>query len=356
MNSTIKYVGMDVHDATISIAVRNTQGKLVMESTVATHAASILDFIHGLSGTVHVAFEEGAQSAWLYDLLFPHVAKVVVCDSRKTDLLKAGNKNDRVDGRKLSELLRGGLLSAVYHGENSLRILKEVVRSYSTLTEDTTRIMARLKAIFRGRAIACAGRRIYSPRQREQWLAKLSPPGLKFRAQQLYEELEAVQPLRRTARRAMLTEMRKFEVAQRLRTITPMGPIRVATFMARVQAPYRFRTKKQLWGYCGLGLETRVSAEYRVVKGQVERARKPVLIRGLNLNHNHDLKNVFKGAALTASTHPGPLYDFYQRLLAQGAEPAMARLTLARKIAAIALAIWKKGGTFDPKYLTQSAA
>ncbi|HEX7424100.1 MAG TPA: transposase, partial [Terriglobales bacterium] len=132
MKSTIKYIGMDVHQSTISVAVLDAEGKLVMQSVLATHAAAIVDFVHGLRGTLHVTFEEGTQSAWLYDLLVQHVAEVVVCNPRKNALLKAGNKSDQIDARKLAELLRADLLSPVYHGENSTRILKELVRSYST--------------------------------------------------------------------------------------------------------------------------------------------------------------------------------------------------------------------------------
>src|SRR5450759_2802188 len=174
MKSTIKYIGMDVHQSTISVAVLDAEGKLVMQSILATHAAAIVDFLHGLRGTLHVTFEEGTQSAWLYDLLVQHVAEVVVCNPRKNALLKAGNKSDQIDARKLAELLRADLLSPVYHGENSTRILKELVRSYSTLTEDTTRIMGRLKALYRSHAISCAGKKSYGKRHRQEWLQQCS--------------------------------------------------------------------------------------------------------------------------------------------------------------------------------------
>ena len=125
-----KYIGLDVHQTTISAAVLDSTGKLVMESILETKAATILQFAHGLRGSLHVAFEEGTCAAWLHDLLKPHVTKVLVCDPRKNSLLKAGNKNDRIDARKLADLLRTGLLSAVYHGENGLRTLRELARSY----------------------------------------------------------------------------------------------------------------------------------------------------------------------------------------------------------------------------------
>ena len=104
-----------------------------------------------------MTFEEGTWATWLYDLLKPHVTKVVVCDPRKNALLKAGNKSDRIDARKLAELLRAGLLRPVYHGETGLRTLKELGRSYLTISKDLARIMNRIKALYRSWSIPCAG-------------------------------------------------------------------------------------------------------------------------------------------------------------------------------------------------------
>src|SRR6516225_8955048 len=106
MSREVKYIGMDVHKEAIVIAVRNGSGKLVMESIVETKASSILQFIRGLQGELHVTWEEGTLAAWLYDLLKPHVHQVLVCDPRRNALLKEGSKNDKVDARKLSDLLR----------------------------------------------------------------------------------------------------------------------------------------------------------------------------------------------------------------------------------------------------------
>ena len=105
---SVKYIGMDVHKDTISIAVMNGEGKLVMECIIETKASTILQFIQGLRGDLHVTLEEGTWAALLYDLLKPHVSKLVVCDPRKNALLKEGNKSDKSDARKLTDLLRGG--------------------------------------------------------------------------------------------------------------------------------------------------------------------------------------------------------------------------------------------------------
>src|SRR5437879_12967750 len=131
-----------------------------MESILETKAATILQFVHGLRGSLHLAFEEGTCAAWLHDLLKPHVTKVLVCDPRKNALLKSGNKNDRIDARKLADLLRTGLLSPVYHGEHGIRPLKELARSYMAITRDLTRVMVRRTAIYRSWASPSPGEQV----------------------------------------------------------------------------------------------------------------------------------------------------------------------------------------------------
>src|SRR5437764_2978474 len=280
MSRDIKYIGMDVHKEATVIAVLNGSGKLVMESIVETKASSILQFIHGLRGELHVTWEEGTWAAWLYDLLQPQATQVLVCDPRRNAFLKEGNKSDKIDARKLADLLRTGMLRPVYHGEHGLRTLRELGRSYQTISQDLNRVMNRIKALYRGWSIPCAGTQVYAPRY----------------------------------------------------------------------------SKRQLWTYSGLGIETRDSAQYRFVRGQLQRAKKPQQIRGLNRNHNHEMKEIFKGAATRASCGVSPLRDFYVALLDKGMQAEMARLTLARKIAAIALTLWKKEQRFDAEQLKLQSA
>src|SRR5262252_9239120 len=91
-----KYIGLDVHQATISVAVLDSAGRLVMEAIVETKAETIPQCIDELHGT---------WAAWLHDLLKPHVTRVVVSDPRKNDLGEDGNRNDRHDSGELAELL-----------------------------------------------------------------------------------------------------------------------------------------------------------------------------------------------------------------------------------------------------------
>jgi transposase len=350
-----KYIGMDVHQASISVAVLDSRGKLIMECILETKAATILEFLEGLRGSLSVTFEEGTAAAWLHDLLKPQVSHLVVCDPRKNALLQDGSKSDRIDARKLAELLRGNQLSPVYHGEHGVRTLKELARTYLTVSQDLVRVMVRVKALYRSWAIPCSGKQVYAVRQRTLWLDKIAESGVRRRAEFYYQQLDALRTLRQQVRRDLLLESARHQASQRLRQIPSIGPIRAALLIALLQTPNRFRTKRQLWAYSGFGIETHDSGEHRYVNGELRRSKKKASVRGLNRNYNRDLKNLFKGAATQAAVQPGPLQEFYAALLAKGIRPEMARLTLARKMAAITLTIWKKGVNFDPTQLRRQA-
>src|SRR4051812_33883234 len=112
----IKYVAFDVHQATISAAVLNLEGKLLTQAVMQTDATAIRDFLRGLSGRIQLTFEEGSQAQWLYDLTRPLVTELIVCNPRRHHSLKRDNQSDRLDAHNLAVDLRAGLLKGVYHG------------------------------------------------------------------------------------------------------------------------------------------------------------------------------------------------------------------------------------------------
>ena len=166
-----------------------------------------------------------------------------------------------------------------YHGEHGTRTLKELARSYIT-TRDLTRVVNRLKAIYRSWGIPCAGKQVYAPRYRAEWPAKVSEAGVRRRAELYFQKFDALAALRQGARRELLAEARKHLTMRLLRQIPSIGRIRAALLIALMQTPNRFRTKRQLWAYCGLALRTYTSGEYRFVAGQLKRSRKVLAVRG----------------------------------------------------------------------------
>ena len=348
------YVGMDVHRATIAIVVLNGAGKVVERLTVETSAARVRSYLQQLKGKVFVTFEEGTQAQWLYDVVQPLVTAVIVCDPRHNKLLKVGNKSDRIDAQKLAELLRNGSLKAVDHRDHGMRALKELVRNYDCLVSDTTRVMNRLKAMFRRQAIACGGHEVYRQDRREQWLTKLTERGAQERARYLYRQLAALQQLRQEAKLAMLSEARRQGAYRCLMSVPRLGAVSVAQLLAVVGTPHRFRTKRQFWAYVGLAVVTTSTADMEVVAGILRRSRRPVATRGLNRNHNHLLKRVFKNAASSACQSE-PFQQSYELRLQRGMAPALARLTIARQLSALTLSLWKRGEQFQAERMKRQA-
>ena len=119
-----KYMGMDVHQAMTVVAVQDADGKVVLETMVPTEAGAIVRLVQSLSAPLRVTFEETTQAKWLYEVVRAHVTETIVCDPRRNKLLGEGSKADKVDARKLADLLRTGLLRSVYHGHEATRKLK----------------------------------------------------------------------------------------------------------------------------------------------------------------------------------------------------------------------------------------
>jgi len=349
-NQAIQYLALDVHQATVVACVRDENGAIVMRATVPTEERPILNLVRAAGPRVHVAFEEGTQAQWLHDLLQPHAERVVVCNMRGKS--EATNKSDRIDAAEVSERLRLGSLKTVHHGTTSVLTLKEFVRNYNSLVEDATRVMLRIKALFRARAIRVSGMSVYRPAERQTWLDRITTPGARFRAASLFEQLDLLLELRPKAKAAMIAEAKKQPGWKPLRSIPFLGDVRVAQLIAVMATPHRFRTKRNLWPYAGLAVVTRSSADQEFADGKLRRRSRAPRTRGLNRNHNPTLKSIFKGAATAAAAKPGPLKDIYEACVARGTKEDLAKVTLARKIAAIALHLWKKGDLWDSKKLT----
>jgi len=353
MKRTTKYVALDVHQAMTAASVREESGRIIARSILPTEEPALLEFFQGMRGAIHVTFEEGTQAQWLHDLLVGRVDRVLVCDRRGK--ARQGNKGDQADADQLSELLRRGALRAVYHGSPHRSTLRELTRTYQNVVEDATRVMQRLKALFRARGIKTPGKRVYHPKNRKEWLAKLAGEGVRFRAQALYAQLDVLRELRPKVKGTMVAEARRDPAWSVLRSIPFLGPVRVALILAIMRTPWRFRTKRNLWAYCGLAVVTHSSSDFAMVDGQPVRRRRAPMTRGLNRNHNRELKDVFKGAATAATGRPGPLLDLYEAMIARGMREELARVTLTRKLSAVTLRLWKKGERYDPAKLTMQA-
>lgn len=341
-----RYLGLDAHRDSCTFCVVSEAGKQVQRQVVETNGQALVGFIRQLPGRVHLCLEEGEWSQWLYEVLSPYVAKIVVVWPER----RAQAKSDALDARELAERLRTQRLGrVVFKAPRRYRRLRELARVYALLTRDVTRTKNRLKSLVRRRGICCSGDGIYNPQQRDHWVSQL-PAELRSVGELLGVSLDCAMELKGEAEEAMVREARRYRISRILQTVPGLGPIRVAQLLPIVVTPHRFRTKRQFWSYCGFGVVTRSSADWVQVNGQWTRSQRPTT-GGLNHNFNRTLKVIFKSAALTVTLHQAdnPFRAAYERLCEEGTKPNLAQLTVARKLAATTLAMWKNEEVYDPK-------
>jgi transposase len=343
----LRYIGLDVHAASTTFAVIGESGKRLGSHVVETNGQALVEQLKTIPGKKHVCLEEGTQSAWLYEILSPHAEEVIVAMVSES----RGQKNDERDAFTLAEQLRtGAIKTRVFKEVGEFKTLRELGRTHAMIVQDVVRIQNRIKALLRSRGVAVSGKSVYSEKGREEFLEKL-PDASRGAAKTLYEQYDAVEEIRRQAEKDLVAEAHRHAMSRVLESCPGMGPIRVAQMMPIVVSPARFRTKRQFWSYCGLGIVMRSSSDW-VQKKEGGWTRTEVQkTRGLNLNHNHMLKNIFKGAATTVITQLSttePLHQDYEKLIAAGTKPNLAKLTIARKLAAIALSMWKGKEKYDP--------
>jgi hypothetical protein len=205
--------------------------------------------------------------------------------------------------------------------------------------------MSRIKAIYRGWAIPCSGKQVYGSRHRAEWLGKIQEPGVRRRAELYYQQLDALRTLRQQVRRDLLTESKKHKAWKRLCEIPAIGPIRAAELLGILQTPHRFRTKRQLWTYCGLGVVTRSSADHEVANGQLRQKKKQSRSEGS-----------VQGGGGGGFDQAWPARRILCSSRVQRHAAGDGTATLARKIATIVLIVWKRGVCFDAQHLKPQTA
>ena len=328
-------------------------GKRIGSHLVETNAGCLIEAVRQIPQPRHSCLEEGTLSEWLHEVLSPHAEKVVVAAVSES----RGPKDDRRDAFGLAEGLRlGAIKRKVYKERGGFGALGYHAKGYRWIRSDGVRVKNRLKALYRSRGVQVAGRGVYTATKRGEYLGRLPKPAQPL-AELLYKELDALEALKSEAKKAMLAEAKRHPEFRLVRSCPGMGPIRAAELLPIVVTPYRFQNKRGFWSYCGLGVVMRSSSDWvrtqsgEWMKAEVKRTR------GLNRNLGHTLKAIFKGAATTVigRAEDDPVYRHDLGLLDGGTKPNLAKLTLARQIASIVLAVWRTREVYDPKRLEEAS-
>ena len=137
-------IGMDLASEVTTVAVLKKSGHCVLQTPIVTSEANLRQLVKSVKGPRQVVFEESGLAAWVYSVLEPICDDVFVCNPKKNKDLSGDAKGDDADAFNLAERARLGGLSRVWHGGKSFQALRDLLRSYQTLTNESTFIAVRI--------------------------------------------------------------------------------------------------------------------------------------------------------------------------------------------------------------------
>jgi len=253
-----RYIGMDVHSQTCTLAVVDQKGRQIRKDVVETNGKVLVEYLRLIPGRKHLCLEEGTQSQWLSEILSPHVQDLAVIWPEK----KPGNKNDELDALSLAEQMRAGnLAKKVFKAPESFTALRQLARCYEMVTGDVARTKNRIRGLFRSRGVSTE--EIGAVRQAGcETAEKQLKQGARQVVEMLFKELEGQEAVKKGVQALLLAEARKHSAMKLLETVPGFGPVRAAQLLSVVVTPDRFRTLRQFWSYCGLGIVMRSSSDW----------------------------------------------------------------------------------------------
>ena len=334
---TIHFIAIDVHSSFCEGGWINQEGVERGRFKVPTNIPALTAAIEKVPGRRRLVIEEGPLADWLCRHLRELVEEMVCCDPWRNALIaKGGEKSDPIDWRKLAQLFRGGYITPVHHPEELQRSLfKQQVQLYHDRVRH--RVSEALKLIWRVRRLGVfiKEKDLIDPERRSEMLKQLpidARPDVEVMLDGYDQASEQVAALRRTLCRAA----RMNPMIKRLCELPGIGVIRAATFLAYIDTPFRFKAKKKLWKYMGIGLEKRQSGTGHVSLRVPRRCSRV-------------LKSVILGAAKSAAAAgDNPFADQYQRWLDDGCSRRIARRNLARSLATVMWGMCKSDSKYDP--------
>jgi transposase len=330
------FVGLDAHADHCNLKGLSRQGKDVLEVEVPTAVAELRAAVKDVRRPVWVMLEATAVAPLVKWALEPVVDRVIVCETRENRwIAKSEDASDTRDADRLARLLRMGEYKEVHVPKQERQELRNLVRLCDKTVRDGTRLKNRIKAKYREQGVSVKGYAVYDAEGREACLKQIGRPMVRFLLEVLYGELDAVEVAQEKLERKLSGMLRHRREYKQVVTIPGYGPTNGAIFVAVVDDPHRFETSRKLWKYSGLSVREPWS-------GRKENA-KP----GGSFVGNRLLKYAAMVAAKRSLQGDNQFSRHHALMLERGLDPAMADKTIARRLLATALAIWKSGKDYQ---------
>jgi transposase len=326
------YVGLDLGSSRCHQTVINADGSLQMSRSIPTSEQRLRSAFTALGGNVCVHLESGELADWVYSVIKPLVAEVVVSHSRTLAWIgKDSQKNDSIDARKLAELLRLNRVHPVYcEQSDNRRAFKQLVTHYEQMSREQARLKSKIKARLRTLGIIRFDARLFSKSGQAVLLDELKEPAIRQMLAQTFAVLNQMLDVLEQAKTAMIAASNRFPEVRLLQTAPGVGIITACRFVAYIQTPARFSNKRKLWRYCRLGITRRESNGKRLAHPRLDSA-------GVGSLKDCSRK-IFEAARRTKKDNS--FKRAYEQSLLNTKNAVHARLSVQRKILSTLRAMW----------------
>jgi transposase len=343
------YIGFDVHKKSISFCAKAQDGRIVDEGKIAARRGDLSAWARARSRPWLGALEATLFTGWIYDHLRPLAQELKVAHPAMLKAIAASKKkNDRVDARKIADLLRCNLLPECYMASSRTRELRRLLRYRNLVVRQATRMKNRIAGLLMETGTPYSKQRLHGKAYFADLLGSLqetpaSVLGLLRISRSQVELLETIQ-------RKLVQELRSnaelAERVKRLMSIDGVGEILALTWVLEIGEVNRFSSIGRAQSYCGLTSAQNNSAgvEYG---GPISKQR------------NKHLQTMLVEAAKLAPRWNSELAAVHARELSRG-NRNRATLAVARKMVAYLMAVDKSGQPFRvrvrPEGTVESAA
>ncbi len=333
------YVGLDLGSSRCHQTVINSDGSLQLSRSIPTSEQHLRFAFTALGDHVRVHLEAGELSTWVYSIIKPMVAEVVVSHSRTLAWIgKDSQKDDSIDARKLAELLRLNRVHPIYcEAADDRRLFKQLVTHHEDLSREQARLKSKIKARLRTLGIIRFDARLFTKSGNTALLAEIKEPAIKLMLAQSFAVLNQLLEAETQAKQAMMAASKQFPEVSLLQTAPGVGIITACRFVAYIQTPRRFSNKRKLWRYCRLGITRRESNGKRLAHPRLDSA---------GVGSLKDVsRKVFEAARRTKKDNS--FKRFFEQSLLNTKNAVHARLSTQRKILSTLRAMWLRMQPYD---------
>ena len=331
------YIGLDVHKKTISFCVKDTAGCVHQEGKIGSTRRELDAWIKTVPQPRVIAMEATIFTGWIYDHLLPHAEKVKVAHPLMLRAIAASKKkNDRIDARKIADLLRCDLLPECHMASTEIRQRRRTLRYRGLLVRQMVQMKNRISGLLMETGVSYNKRRLHKVGYFTELLSANE------------EVHQSIRPLLKLSREtivrcqktdfALVSSLERdpllAERLKRLRTVPGVGPITALTWALEIGDFTRFESIKQAISYCGLCSAEKSSAD-KIMRTPISKQR------------NKHIQRALVEAAKLAPRQCHELAVIYQKEKQRG-NSNRATLAVARKMVAYLLAVERRKQDFVP--------